>query len=92
MRAPSEKWIRLLMANSATAAPKYAGPKASSASGRPMLPQLLNITTGTSVRGCVPVARARAQAASPQAAISTAPPASSAAWSCSRKSLEASAE
>ena len=51
IRTPTENCSRLAMENSATAAPKLAGPKARSASGRPMLPQLLNMTTGTSVRG-----------------------------------------
>ena len=77
MRAPSEKCSRLLTANSATAAPKLAGPKASRASGRPMLPQLLNITTGTKVRGCAPNQRASGQASRPLPRISTVPPISS---------------
>ncbi|MCY1374678.1 hypothetical protein D9M69_620370 [compost metagenome] len=92
MRAPSEKWNRLLTENSATAAPKCAGPKASRASGRPMLPQLLNITTGTRVRGWAPNARASGHASRPPPRISTVPPISSGTWSARRKSLAASAE
>ena len=38
------------MVNRATIAEKPAWPKASTASGSPMLPQLLNIAVGTSVR------------------------------------------
>lgn len=92
MRAPSEKCSRLLIENSATAAPKCAGPKASSASGSPMLPLLLNITTGTSVRGEVPLTRATAQPIRPDPAISSRPPSSRVSWSRKRKSREARAE
>jgi hypothetical protein len=92
MRAPIEKWNRLLTENSATAAPKFAGPKASRASGRPMLPQLLNITTGTRVRGCAPNQRASGQASRPLPRISTVPPMSSGTWSARWKSLAARAE
>jgi hypothetical protein len=81
MRAPIEKWNRLLTENSATAAPKCDGPKASSASGRPMLPQLLNITTGTRVRGWAPESRATGQASRPLPRISTVPPISRGTWS-----------
>ncbi len=66
MREPTEKWIRLLMENSATAAPKPGGPNASSASGRPMLPQLLNIIGGTNVRTFSRMRRASGHARSPE--------------------------
>lgn len=92
MRAPSEKCNRLLTENSATAAPKFAGPKASRASGRPMLPQLLNMTTGTRVRGCAPKALASGQASRPLPRISAVPPMSSGTCSPMAKSREARAE
>ena len=41
-----------------------------------MLPQLLNITTGTSVRGDVFVSRASSQPPRPEPVISSAPPSS----------------
>ena len=92
MRAPSEKCSRLLTENSATAAPKFDAPNASSASGKPMLPQLLNITTGTSVRGCAPNARASGQASKPPPTMITAPPTSNTRCSAMTKSRDASAE
>ena len=53
IHAPSVNWSRLEMAKSATIAENPLCPNASAASGKPMLPQLLNIIGGTNVRGSV---------------------------------------
>ncbi len=50
-RMPSVKYTRLQAMNKATASDRPAEPKASTASGKPMLPQLLYIIGGTKVRG-----------------------------------------
>ena len=50
IQVPSVNCSRLEIVNSATIAEKPACPNASTASGRPMLPQLLNIIGGTKVR------------------------------------------
>ena len=47
---PTEKYTRLQAMNNATADGSPAAPKASTASGNPMLPQLLYIIGGTKVR------------------------------------------
>ena len=52
--------------NTATIAEKPAGPKASAASGRPMLPQLLNIIGGTNVRKSAWSQRATGHARRPE--------------------------
>ena len=70
----------------ATAAGRRASPKASSASGRPMLPELLNIMGGTKVRGLTRSSRATGQASRPEARTTTRLPRMSAWFSRSEKS------
>jgi len=65
IHAPSVKCRRLDTTNSATIGPKPRSPNASTASGRPMLPQLLNIIGGTNVRGSWCSSFANGQASSP---------------------------
>ena len=64
-QTPKEKCTRLVTANITTAGASASGPKASTASGRPRLPLLLNIIGGTSVRGSMPRQRATAQPTAP---------------------------
>ena len=74
MLTPSEKCSVLLARNIATAGPSPAGPKASTASGKPMLPQLLNITGGTKVRGSYLNSRAIGQPTAAETAITMTAP------------------
>ena len=70
----------------ATAAGSWPSPKASSASGNPMFPELLNIMGGTKVRGLTRSRRATGQASNPEASTTTRLPRMSAWFSRSEKS------
>ena len=63
---PSVKCIKFEIANSATAGAKPTVPKANTAKGNPMLPQLLNIIGGTKVFGSMPDSLAMGQAKIPE--------------------------
>ena len=63
---PSVKCIRLDTANKATAGAKPALPKAKTAKGKPILPQLLNIIGGTKVLGSMPLILAIGHAKIPE--------------------------
>ena len=66
MALPTVKCSRFSTRNSTTAAGSAASPKANNASGRPMLPELLNIIGGTKVLICQPARRASGQASRPE--------------------------
>ncbi len=74
-RAPKEKCSVFSTMNRITAAGSASSPQASTASGRPMLPELLKSIGGTRVLGWMPTKRAIGQASRPQVA-STRKPAS----------------
>ena len=59
--------------NNTTAAGSADGPKASTASGSPMLPEFRNIIGGTSVRGSMRSGRLAAQAMRPEPSTMTEP-------------------
>ena len=59
------------------AAPSAASPKASTMSGMPMLPELLNIIGGTKVFVSTFRSRAKGQASRPEPRITRAPPSAS---------------
>ena len=66
MCTPSVKCSRLEIVNIATIADNPGWPNASTANGRPMLPQLLNIIGGTNVRGSSCSSRAKGHASRPE--------------------------
>ena len=66
IHTPSVKCSRFEIVNSATIAEKPGWPNASTASGSPMLPQLLNIIGGTNVRRSSCSSRANGHASSPE--------------------------
>lgn len=76
-RAPKEKCSVFSTMNRITAAGSAFSPQASTASGRPMLPELLNSIGGTSVLGWMPNSRATGQASRPQVASTRKPPSAS---------------
>ena len=78
IQAPSEKCNRFSTKNSTTAAGSAASPKASTASGNPMLPELLNIIGGRKVFASTFMSRASGQAASPDPSTTAAAPTASA--------------
>ena len=63
---PKVKCIKFEIANNATAGARPAVPKANTAKGKPMLPQLLNIIGGTNVLGSMPEILAIGQAKIPE--------------------------
>ena len=90
MRLPRVNWTRVLATSSSTIDARPGRPKASTARGRPMLPQLLNIIGGTKVRGLTRARSAIGQAISPETRITATPPATKAALPSSWKSSPAS--
>ncbi len=90
MRAPRVNCSRVLTTSISTIAASPGRPKASTASGRPMLPQLLNIIGGTKARGLMRANRATGQAISPETRITATPPATKATLPSSWKSSPAS--
>ena len=92
IHTPSVKCSRLEITNSATIGPKPAAPYASAASGSPMLPQLLNITGGTSVRRSTFMKRAIAHAIRPEPTTTPTLPSISFQCAATSKSLLASTE
>ena len=93
MCTPSVKCSRLEIVNSATIADNPAGriARASTASGRPMLPQLLNIIGGTNVRGSSCSSRANGHASRPEPSTTPMAPTISTRLAARSKSLLASA-
>ena len=63
---PNVKCIKFEIANKATAGASPTVPKANTAKGKPMLPQLLNIMGGTKVFGSIPDNLAIGQAKMPE--------------------------
>src|SRR5213594_3694485 len=90
MRLPRVNCRSVLATSSSTIAARPGRPKASTASGRPMLPQLLNIIGGTKVRGLTRARSAIGQAIIPETRITATPPATKATLPSSWKSSPAS--
>ncbi len=90
MRLPRVNCRSVLATSKSTIAASPGRPKASTASGRPMLPQLLNIIGGTKVRGLTCASRAIGHAISPETRITATPPATKATLPSSWKSSPAS--
>jgi hypothetical protein len=92
IQTPSVKCSRFEMVKSATMGEKPAPPYASTASGSPMLPQLLNIIGGTNVRGLRCISFANGHASSPDPSTTPTLPTISQRLAARSKSLLASAE
>ena len=91
IQTPSVKCSRFEIVKSATIAEKPACPYASTASGSPMLPQLLNIIGGTNVRLSSCRSRANGHARSPEPTTTPMLPRISSRFAARSKSLPASA-
>ncbi len=83
IHSPTVKCSSISTMNSTTAAGSAASPKASSSSGMPMLPELLNIIGGRKVFTSSPSQRTSGHSTSPEPSTTTAPPSARPAYSSS---------